>query len=216
MDIRLIGAGGISSAMLDTLCRSLKEGDKLSILDGDTFEERNASRQVFCVPGKNKAEVLAKRARRLGVETEAIPFYLQDPQMLHGADLVICAVDNNDSRLLVKEACDAYELYAFIGANEVDQANAFVYHPSLPQSPFDNYPNLSRPDGLHPGGICQRVEYLEEFPQTIWANHASGFALLSLLCEWRESIENCLTVNELAFHSYEWTLHPHSAKNKKL
>ena len=102
-----------------------------------------------------------------------------------------------------------------IGGNETDSANAFVYRNENPveMNPFKNYPNLNEPDGLIPGGTCQTVEHLEEFPQTILANHMAGVGILMALQEWKDVIEGKQSL--LDWMPYEWTFSAHTLATKK-
>lgn len=61
--IKVVGAGGIGSILLPTLCRFLNNcGEKtvVTIIDGDTYQSKNRTRQLFDRLG-NKAEVSAQR-----------------------------------------------------------------------------------------------------------------------------------------------------------
>ena len=61
LEIKAIGIGGIGCALLPFLCRFLQyagEPARLTLIDGDRFERRNAARQAFARLG-NKAEVKA-------------------------------------------------------------------------------------------------------------------------------------------------------------
>jgi len=80
MEIKVIGVGGIGCALLPHLCRYLnygpaspRDGDgaggtpgaraRVTLVDGDDFEARNAARQAFGAAG-NKARVKAAELAR--------------------------------------------------------------------------------------------------------------------------------------------------------
>ena len=57
--IKVIGAGGIGSILLPTLCRFLNTSGEpaiITVIDGDRYESKNQTRQLFSRLG-NKADV---------------------------------------------------------------------------------------------------------------------------------------------------------------
>lgn len=69
----VVGAGGTGGRLIPPLMQVLKRGDSVAIVDGDHVEDRNLARQNFKVRdvGENKAEVMARRYRRDGIEVDA-------------------------------------------------------------------------------------------------------------------------------------------------
>jgi len=217
MNILLVGAGGAANTMIDTFTRMISMGDSVTIMDGDRFEERNASRQVFCVPGKNKAEVLADRMKTLGFPfAKAHPYFLvpgYDMEDYFGYDVIFSLVDNNDSRILIREIADETGALVILAGNETDFSNAFVYQRNLPTNPFVDFPNLVEPDGLNPGGSCQQAAHVEEFPQTIVANHMSGSLALLAFSAWKDFD---ILEDSIEFMPYQWTAFNHTMEVKKI
>lgn len=69
----VVGAGGTGGRLIPPLMQVLKRGDSVAIVDGDHVEDRNLTRQNFRTRdiGENKAEVMARRYRRDGIQTDA-------------------------------------------------------------------------------------------------------------------------------------------------
>ena len=68
----VVGAGGTGGRLIPPLMQILKRGDVVAIVDGDHVEDRNLARQNFRTRdvGENKAEVMARRYRRDGIDVE--------------------------------------------------------------------------------------------------------------------------------------------------
>jgi hypothetical protein len=219
MNILIVGAGGAANTMIDTFTRMISMGDSVTIMDGDRFEERNASRQVFCVPGENKASVLAGRMKTLGFPfAKAEPYFLvpgYEIEDYNGYHIIFSLVDNNDSRILIREIADETGALVILAGNETDFSNAFVYRRDLPRiaNPFLNFPNLVKPDGLNPGGSCQQATHVEEFPQTIVANHMSGSLALLAYSAWKDFDTE---EESLAYMPYQWTAFNHTMEVKNI
>jgi tRNA A37 threonylcarbamoyladenosine dehydratase len=66
LKVKVIGCGGIGSWLVDPLCTLLAYSNyptvEVSLIDGDTYEERNRERQNFMEIGP-KATVTAQRLR---------------------------------------------------------------------------------------------------------------------------------------------------------
>ena len=107
LTVLLVGAGGLGGEISLGLIR--KGVGRLKIFDGDTVELSNLSRQFFYEDDlyKNKALCLAKNLVKEGVRnTEIIgyPFMIQralEEGIDLGCDIVICAPDNDDTRVFV-------------------------------------------------------------------------------------------------------------------
>jgi molybdopterin/thiamine biosynthesis adenylyltransferase len=69
----VVGAGGTGGRLIPPLMQVLRRGDSVAIVDGDHVEDRNLARQNFRPRdvGLNKAEVMAQRYRREGIEVDA-------------------------------------------------------------------------------------------------------------------------------------------------
>jgi hypothetical protein len=69
----VVGCGGTGARLIQPLTQVLRRGDSLALVDGDHVEDRNLMRQNFRQRdvGLNKAEVLARRYRKDGVEVQS-------------------------------------------------------------------------------------------------------------------------------------------------
>lgn len=69
----VVGAGGTGGRLIPPLMQVLRRGDSIAIVDGDHVEDRNLVRQNFRTRdvGANKAEVLAQRYRKEGIQVDA-------------------------------------------------------------------------------------------------------------------------------------------------
>lgn len=104
MKILLIGLGGIGSYLANLISKAIKNNIldiEVIIADHDTVEPKNLLYQDYNIKDveKNKAESIA---RRYGFEKITTP--ITKAEQLNGFDLIILAVDNNKTRLLVKES----------------------------------------------------------------------------------------------------------------
>lgn len=107
LTVVLIGAGGLGGEIGEGLVR--KGVGCLKIFDGDTVELSNLNRQKFYEEDlyKNKAICLAKNLVKDGIrktEIIAYPFMFQkaiEERMDTSCDIVICAPDNDETRIFV-------------------------------------------------------------------------------------------------------------------
>jgi len=106
----VIGCGGLGGHVIEQLGR-LGVGC-ITAVDGDVFEESNLNRQLFSdetVLGKSKAEQAKIRMRSInsGIEVIAVNEFLTEnncEEILKGHDLLIDALDNVATRLIVENA----------------------------------------------------------------------------------------------------------------
>ena len=117
LDIKLIGVGGIGCALAPFLARYLQserqvtgEDVRITLVDGDDFESKNATRQSFETLG-NKAKVKAYELARsfAGLSFRAVPEFVTAanlPHLVKPGDLVFLAVDNHATRGAVSRHCE--------------------------------------------------------------------------------------------------------------
>lgn len=69
----VVGAGGTGGRLIPGMMQVLRRGDEVAIVDGDHVEDRNLLRQNFRQRdiGENKAEVMARRYAREGIQVDA-------------------------------------------------------------------------------------------------------------------------------------------------
>jgi molybdopterin/thiamine biosynthesis adenylyltransferase len=109
--VAVVGAGGLGGTIIELLAR---QGiGHIIIIDDDRFVEQNLNRQLLSVEknlGKNKAEVAARRVRRInsGVALTVYVERLNEEnaiRLLKEARVVADALDSLPARFIVEKAC---------------------------------------------------------------------------------------------------------------
>jgi molybdopterin/thiamine biosynthesis adenylyltransferase len=193
--VKIIGCGGIGTCLIDVLCRYLQHSDysnvEVSLIDGDTYEERNRERQVFNEIGP-KASVTAARLRsefpRLVIFDK--PVYLNEKNVIthiRENDFVFSCVDNHKTRKIISDRAEELKNVTVIsGGNEKVDGNFQIhvrrdnknhtvpisyYHNEI-QNPSDNIPGDST---MREG--CQQMVSAE--PQLLIMNNLVASHMLS-------------------------------------
>lgn len=107
----VVGAGGLGGTIIELLAR--QGVGRLIIIDDDRFAEQNLNRQLLSTErniGRHKAKVAAIRVRRINSAVTVTAFTQRlttdnASRLLRGADVVLDALDNLPSRLIVERAC---------------------------------------------------------------------------------------------------------------
>jgi molybdopterin/thiamine biosynthesis adenylyltransferase len=105
--VAVIGAGGLGGLVVELLAR-MGIG-YLKVIDGDGFALHNLNRQVLSTENnmeKNKAQIAAQRVVSINsdVKVEPVPEMLDEDngeKLLKGMDVVVDALDNISSRMLL-------------------------------------------------------------------------------------------------------------------
>jgi molybdopterin/thiamine biosynthesis adenylyltransferase len=135
MKIKVIGAGGIGTALLFPLGRYLNflEGKHtVTVIDGDIYEEKNRERQTFDRLGR-KAEVTAERLQAdfPDVVFRAKAEYVTATSceyLLEEGDIIFMGVDNHKTRKLVSDYCELMDNVVLIsGGNDYTDGNIQVH-----------------------------------------------------------------------------------------
>lgn len=132
LTVLLIGAGGIGGEIAHGLVR--KGVGTLKIFDGDSVELSNLNRQRFYQEDlyKNKAISLAKNLVREGTKRTniiAYPIMFQraiEKEMDTSCDMVICAPDNDETRIFVSRCFYEKAPVIFIGL-DIDANTGYVF-----------------------------------------------------------------------------------------
>jgi len=120
----IVGCGGLGGYVAEFLAR-LGLGH-LTLIDGDVFAASNLNRQLVSLEvnlGKSKAAEAKKRLLQIRSDQsiDAIDVFLDDKnakETLQGHDVIIDALDNVKTRLLIEKAADALGIPLVHGAVE--------------------------------------------------------------------------------------------------
>jgi len=199
--LKVVGLGGVGSIVARYLAVILAAKDKalrLVLVDGDTFTESNAARQLF-VYGGNKAEAIQQELLdRFGgssLQIEAIPEYVTPKnarQLLREGDILLTAVDNHKTRLLLNDRCQELKNVTLIsggndGVGEKERGTMGSIQVYIRRGgkdvtpPLTHYhPEIAKPTDRRPDEIdC--VEALESQPQLLITNMMTATCILSTL-----------------------------------
>lgn len=190
MNIYIIGAGGVGSWLAPAMCK-LVDPYSITIVDGDTLEEKNMDRQLFdeLDIGHFKADALALR---YGCKSDS-RYFMHGSFAVEKEDWFMVCVDNNPARMAVLESCDCYGARAIFGSNEVTSAEAFYYQPDWKGSPHDPrvyYPEMIEDKSNDPraAAIGCTGKAQEENRQLVSANISAMSLMLQLFGIWQLDI----------------------------
>lgn len=228
----VIGAGGTGGYLIPSLARmvSIKNNERralnkkthsITIVDSDEVEQKNLLRQQFVANdvGKNKAEVMARRyGRSFNEPISYVDRYLENKEQLNElmnkdnsldvVRVIIDCVDNNKTRLIIKETVDERAKYAtkiislssgneetsgqviFSYRNQAIKKNSVQENVDSPDL-FDIFP-LATVDKLPTEMSC--AESAISAPQNIHTNMTAANILFGFL----NKLLNNKTINELA------------------
>jgi molybdopterin/thiamine biosynthesis adenylyltransferase len=200
----VIGCGGVGGIVLRGLAQFLhteEPGALVVAVDGDVFEERNRSRQVFDRGGAKPVVLVEELARHYGdrLRLEAVPFYLtaqRARRMIPEQSVVFLAVDNHMSRLVSERRCRRLrDVALFSGGNDGIEdgktgtyGNVQVYLRSggrdLTNRLSRFHPEIERPRDRLPTELgCQAQ--LASAPQLLFVNLQVAAAMLNAFYAWR-------------------------------
>lgn len=205
--IYIIGCGGVGSFLAPTLCL-LAGKENITLIDGDTLEEKNLNRQLFEVSmiGEKKAEALAQR-----YGCKAIPEWYSESLMAHDKqDWLIGVVDNHLARHAILRSCDRYGCRAILAANEVHSSEAYVFLPHWEGTRLDPrimYPEIRTDHSNDPraAAIGCTGEAQKANVQLVTANFMAAALAAHLYVVWAMEAKK-LTKNE-------WIFLPHKLVN---
>jgi molybdopterin-synthase adenylyltransferase len=111
--VAVVGAGGLGGSVLSLLART--GIGHLVVVDSDTFDESNLNRQAFCHAenlGKSKAEEARSQIKRMNPAVEVAVHQTRldrdnAKDLLAGCRVMVDALDNVESRLVLEEAAQA-------------------------------------------------------------------------------------------------------------
>jgi molybdopterin/thiamine biosynthesis adenylyltransferase len=134
--IKVIGAGGIGSHLVEPLARYLNYTEhhcEVMIIDGDFFEDRNRERQRFGQAGINKAVAMVSVLREQfpKVHFRSKDEYLTENNVvstIREKDVVFLGVDNHATRKLVSDrCCELEDVLLISGGNGYTDGDVLVH-----------------------------------------------------------------------------------------
>lgn len=224
--IKVIGLGGVGSIVaryLAVFLAALDRALRLVLVDGDSFTEANAARQLF-VYGGNKAEAvrqeLLDRFGGSNLRLEAIPEYVTPEnaqRLIREQDIVLAAVDNHKTRLLLNDRCRELEDVTLIsGGNDgvgdgergtMGSIQVYIRRERRDVTPplTHYHPEIAKPDDRRPDEIdC--MEALETEPQLLFTNMMTATCILNALM--LHVCGDALHYSELSFDVADGVMRP--------
>jgi molybdopterin/thiamine biosynthesis adenylyltransferase len=171
LKVKVVGCGGVGLCVLNVLPRYLsylKDHEvQLSLIDGDSYEEHNKSRQGFTRRG-NKADVTAENIRNefSNLFCWTTTDYLTEDNVamvIRDGDIVFSCVDNHATRKLLSDRCEQLENVVMIsGGNEYEDGNIQIHVRENGQNvtwPIANkyHPEILNPVDKNPGQREERI-----------------------------------------------------------
>jgi molybdopterin/thiamine biosynthesis adenylyltransferase len=228
--IKVIGLGGVGGIVTRygcMFCASLRRTVRWVMVDGDSFEDSNATRMFFSSHG-NKAAVLREellpRFADSTLSLIAIEAYVSKKniaRLIREGDIVLLTVDNHATRKLVNDHCAKLKNICLIsGGNDgvgkdstgrtlrgtYGNAQIFVRRngKDLTPSLARYHPEIAKPaDHLPTDQSC--TELVASVPQIVFANLTAATAILNTLYL---HLCGALPYAELAFDIAEGVMRP--------
>lgn len=219
LNVIIVGIGGVGSALVPKLARYCaflpdEVEIRMTLMDGDSYEEKNRKRQVFHRFG-NKAEVTVEEVSaqfpRISftavgeyLTEENIEFFLGEvdsPEGVAQDTVVLVGVDNNDTRNLIDRFARQQEnIIVICGGNDLTDGNVQVFircnGQDVTQSLGDVHPEIAHPADRSPHKMsCEELAALSS-PQLFFANES--VALLMCWVFWHVA-ENSAFLRAPAF-----------------
>jgi len=197
MNIKIVGDGGIGSnlslPLIKLLVQEKAARTKITLIDGDSVEEKNLVRQHF-IPediGTPKTEVTAgyltqvcDTLRADHIEVDSFPYYLKKDnvtEMIEENDIVFVGVDNYITRNIIEQrALELDNILVIFGGNEYDDGDVNVYHREngKEMTPLysSKHPEILEEDAMPDELGCE--ELMEVAPQLVLANMSAAQHML--------------------------------------
>lgn len=202
MNVYLVGCGGIGGWLANALAKTLKEGDTLTLIDGDELEEKNLDRQLFTKKdlGLHKAIALENTldvGARCSIEAKPVFLGGEEEIAFAPGSIVLVGADNHPARLRALVLCDDAHVPCISAANGYEDAEAFYYDPAWKDTPLDPrqyYPELVIDKTDDPLAPPCTGKILETTPQLAIANLSAASYAMWLLWFWTEKASELRTL----------------------
>ncbi len=223
--VKVIGLGGVGSIVArygSIFLAALKTPCRMVLIDGDSFEPKNASRMFFGDYG-NKAEVvhneLLPRFGESMMELTNLPAYVDSnnvANLIRDGNIVILCLDNHASRKLINEHAKTLRNIVLIsggndGVTENERGsfgNVQIYirrdGKDVCHDLAKFHPEIREPKDKLPTDLSC-AEALESTPQLMMANLAVASAILNALYL---LLSGCLHYEEIAFDIADGWMRP--------
>lgn len=198
--IKVIGAGGIGGCVLPVLCRYVNYAQdkfpnpEVSVIDGDSYEEKNRDRQSFSEFGPKATQTVNELRDKFGrITFWDHPVFVDEVNIVRhvrNGDIVLSCVDNHATRkILFERASELDNITIINGGNHTYprlDGDVYVY---IRRDGVDLTPNMlvtdvkvRNPTDLHPSqtnqpGSCSRQA--AENPQVLIVNNIVAANMLS-------------------------------------
>lgn len=194
--IKVIGAGGIGTYLIEPLARYLHFCDdncEVTIIDGDKYEEKNKTRQRFKAE-ENKADhtaaLLKEEFQKVHIRSKG-EFVTPDNviSIIRENDIVFMCVDNHATRKLVSDRCQQLKNITLIsGGNDYTDGNVILYirkdGKDVTKSPTALSPHIANPTDENPGLVNKERQGCEQEvatnKQLLFANMAVASHMLNV------------------------------------
>ncbi|WP_195972523.1 ThiF family adenylyltransferase [Clostridium thermobutyricum] len=215
-EIFIIGTGATGSNLLPSLAQYTMEQPiikSITLIDGDIVEPKNARNQKFTKKdfGKNKAEVLAQRFSRLGINISYINKYITDANDLIDlfdpsvTPIVISCVDNNNARIILNDLFNKVDSILYFDVGNGDNTErlgqlviGFKENKKIISPPVcDYFPQILEGDKPEPIQFSCAEQVIEN-PQCIAVNSYSAnivFGSLVNLLSYKKITSTFLSFN---------------------
>lgn len=205
----VVGAGGIGTQLLPSLCRFLDSTGNncyILVLDGDSYEPKNVDRQHFSRYG-NKAEVSAQTLAPLfsNITIECRPVFVSEENaflFVEEGDVVFACVDNHATRRILSRHCESLQNVTLISGGN-DYANGsvqvFLRRSGRNVTPPLTYlhPEIESPKDAHPEEMSCEELVEAGSPQLIFTNLTAAALMLNAF--WMVESNQTLPYTEVYF-----------------
>lgn len=199
--VKVIGLGGVGSIVArygSIFLAALKTPCRMVLIDGDSFEPKNAARMMFAEYG-NKADVVVQDILHHSLpehlELTSVPEFVTPDnidRLIRDGDIVILCLDNHASRKMVNEHAAKLDNVVLIsggndGITESERGtfgNVQIYirkdGKDVSHDLCKFHPEIANPKDKLPTDLSC-TEALESTPQLMMANLAVASAILNAL-----------------------------------
>ena len=209
LNIAVIGLGGIGSELCEKVAKFFNfQSDylvRMILIDGDEYEMRNQERQTFSgIDNKAVVKYGDLIAQYQNLELSYHKTYVTPEniaELLHGVDVILLAVDNHKTRMVVSKFCSGLDNIVLIsGGNELLDGNVQIYarKEGIDLTPrlTDYHPEIANPQDRLPTEMsCE--ELAEAEPQLYFVN--LGVATIMCWALYNVIMQDSLKYSEVYF-----------------